>query len=104
MRSEIYYFQNSEEGLRGAGSIRCNFLTINLDKCILDDMENLIEQVYKQKYLTTKDLAKLAGVSRQRINQCVVEGKIKPSETFGMMFLFSQKKAQEFLGKYFPKE
>lgn len=68
------------------------------------NMENITKEVHKQKYVTTKQLAEMAGVSRQRINQCVEEGKIQPSEVFGMMFLFSQKRAQEFLGKYFQKD
>jgi predicted DNA-binding transcriptional regulator AlpA len=55
------------------------------------------------KYVTIKELAGACGVTRQRIFQCVQEGKIKPDLSLGATYAFTRKRANAFMGKYFSK-
>ena len=64
-------------------------------------MENLLSKTFNEKYVTTKELAQACHVSRQRIFQCVQEGKIKPSLTLGMTYAFTAKVAEKFKREYF---
>lgn len=64
-------------------------------------MENLLSKTFNEKYVTTKELATACGVSRQRIFQCVQEGKIVPSLNLGMTYAFTAKVAEKFKKEYF---
>lgn len=59
----------------------------------------------KTSFMTTKELAKACGYSRQRIPQMIREGKIKPdiNADNGTIFLFSLKNAQKIMAKYSKK-
>lgn len=54
----------------------------------------------KTTYFSTKELAKILSVSRQRIVQMVKEKKIRPSIAKDNMYLFSDKVVQSILIKF----
>ena len=67
----------------------------------MGDMENIMNDAMGKKYVTTKELAEACHVSRQRIFQCVKEGKIKPSLVLGMTYAFTARVAEKFMREYF---
>jgi predicted site-specific integrase-resolvase len=60
--------------------------------------------IHMKKLFSVTEVAKLAGVSRQRIHQAIDEGKIKPTMRHEVMFFFSEEVVKTMLKKYYSKE